>query len=132
MSVNLQCANRVIIAESWWNSSLECQAIGRVHRALQPKVCYAVKIMARDCIDLYVHKMQWKKYQQIKRVVKGWNPRVGLPDDIDIKVGKSNSWDWVGAFGPIERHNGHLRVRSPSDERTEEAPNHDESAEDDD
>ncbi|KAK2594757.1 hypothetical protein QQS21_007504 [Conoideocrella luteorostrata] len=46
-SLNLTFANRVIIVDPWWNISAEDQAVGRIHRIGQTKVCHAVRIFTK-------------------------------------------------------------------------------------
>ncbi|KAL2292700.1 hypothetical protein FJTKL_07793 [Diaporthe vaccinii] len=65
-ALNLQMANRVIIAEPWWNQSTEMQAICRVYRLGQRKEVYCLRLLADETIDSRMYKLQELKLSQIK------------------------------------------------------------------
>jgi len=49
--LNLNMANRVIIADMWWNSAVEQQAFCRVFRIGQQKETYFIRVMVENSID---------------------------------------------------------------------------------
>ncbi|KAK4099193.1 hypothetical protein N658DRAFT_487787 [Parathielavia hyrcaniae] len=68
-ALNLTCANRVILVDQWWNTALENQAFGRVHRIGQEKETYFVKIVVRDTIDEGLLQMQERKARMIAKAL---------------------------------------------------------------
>lgn len=63
-SLNLTPANRVIIADLWYNSSVEEQAFGRVNRIGQQKETHCVRFIAEGTIDEAMDELQQTKKQQ--------------------------------------------------------------------
>lgn len=63
-------ANRVIILEPWWNTSLEDQAFGRVYRHGQTKETHLVRIIAKDTIDYRIVTLQQQKIDIIERMLE--------------------------------------------------------------
>ncbi|KAF8864887.1 P-loop containing nucleoside triphosphate hydrolase protein [Acephala macrosclerotiorum] len=51
LGLNLAFANRVIIAEMWWNTCIDSQAFGRVFRLGQLEETYYVKASVNETID---------------------------------------------------------------------------------
>ncbi|KAK7928267.1 hypothetical protein PG985_005265 [Apiospora marii] len=64
-ALNLQCANRVIMVDPWWNESIENQAVGRVFRMGQTKDTYIRHIMVNDTVDRRIFDMQISKREDI-------------------------------------------------------------------
>ncbi|KXX77527.1 DNA repair protein rad8 [Madurella mycetomatis] len=64
VSLNLTCANRVILVDLWWNTALEEQAFGRVKRIGQEKRTHFVRIMARSTIDIRLRDLQERKKRE--------------------------------------------------------------------
>ncbi|GAO17961.1 hypothetical protein UVI_02056280 [Ustilaginoidea virens] len=64
-SLNITSANRVIIIDPWWNVTAEEQAIGRVHRTGQEKVCQVVRIRSLADMDEKLHDMQLAKSEEV-------------------------------------------------------------------
>ncbi|KAK3307445.1 P-loop containing nucleoside triphosphate hydrolase protein [Chaetomium strumarium] len=73
-ALNLACANRVIILDPWWNSALEQQAFGRVHRMGQQKETYLAKVIVRNSIDERLIKLQRKKLEAVNKAIKEHDP----------------------------------------------------------
>ncbi|KAH8900083.1 hypothetical protein GQ53DRAFT_595648, partial [Thozetella sp. PMI_491] len=68
-ALNLTCANRVILTDLWWNTAVERQAFGRVHRIGQKKETYFCKIVCRNTIDERLVDMQDEKDRFIARTL---------------------------------------------------------------
>ncbi|EJT77926.1 hypothetical protein GGTG_03029 [Gaeumannomyces tritici R3-111a-1] len=69
-ALNLTAANRVILVDLWWNSAVEQQAFGRVHRIGQTKETHFVKVVARNTIDERLLDMQNEKDVIIGRTMR--------------------------------------------------------------
>lgn len=67
--LNLTMANRVVIADPWFNRSVE-QAICRVARIGQTKDVHAVRFLARDTIDTRMQEMQENKMKKISNALQ--------------------------------------------------------------
>ncbi|KAI5916973.1 P-loop containing nucleoside triphosphate hydrolase protein [Camillea tinctor] len=68
--LNIECANRVISLDPWWNVCVEEQAFGRVWRHGQQKATYIVRIIARDTIDERMLQLQETKAIQCNEAIK--------------------------------------------------------------
>ncbi|KAL7948655.1 SNF2 family N-terminal domain-containing protein [Trichoderma barbatum] len=69
-SHNITIANRVIIADLWWNKAAEMQAIGRVVRMGQKKETYSVRIVTKHSMDDRVIEVQTVKEGTIARMLQ--------------------------------------------------------------
>lgn len=58
MGLNLTCANRVIFLDSWWNGSIEDQAVDRVHRIGQEKKVKVSRIVISNTIEQRILELQ--------------------------------------------------------------------------
>ncbi|PHH85929.1 hypothetical protein CDD83_10982 [Cordyceps sp. RAO-2017] len=79
-SLNLTEANRVILVDPWWNTTVEKQAFCRVLRMGQRKKSYLVRIMAYADIDTRISELQQSKDKEINRILQD-DDRV--PDELD-------------------------------------------------
>mmetsp|Transcript_49794 Transcript_49794/g.42004 ORF Transcript_49794/g.42004 Transcript_49794/m.42004 type:complete len:122 (+) Transcript_49794:2741-3106(+) len=61
VGLNLTNANNVILADMWWNPSVEDQAVDRTHRLGQEKEVNVYKLMVEDTIEFKILKLQEKK-----------------------------------------------------------------------
>eukprot|EP00009_Paramoeba_aestuarina_P012699 CAMPEP_0201539068 /NCGR_PEP_ID=MMETSP0161_2-20130828/69301_1 /ASSEMBLY_ACC=CAM_ASM_000251 /TAXON_ID=180227 /ORGANISM="Neoparamoeba aestuarina, Strain SoJaBio B1-5/56/2" /LENGTH=405 /DNA_ID=CAMNT_0047946229 /DNA_START=227 /DNA_END=1440 /DNA_ORIENTATION=- len=59
--LNLQVANNVIICDTWWNPSVENQAIQRAYRIGQTKPVLATRFICRNTIEERMIELQHKK-----------------------------------------------------------------------
>jgi hypothetical protein len=73
-ALNLACANRVIVLDPWWNSAVEQQAFGRVHRMGQQKETYLAKVIVRNSVDERLVKLQQKKLEAVGKAIKEHDP----------------------------------------------------------
>ncbi|KAG5929122.1 hypothetical protein E4U42_007026 [Claviceps africana] len=64
-SLNLACANRIIIIDPWWNVTAEQQAIGRAHRLGQNKECHVVRVWTDADMDEKMLSLQKIKSKEI-------------------------------------------------------------------
>ncbi|KAG6006694.1 hypothetical protein E4U21_006769 [Claviceps maximensis] len=64
-SLNLACANRIIIIDPWWNVTAEQQAIGRAHRIKQEKECHVVRVWTDSDTDTKIMGLQKVKSEEI-------------------------------------------------------------------
>ncbi|KAH6855854.1 P-loop containing nucleoside triphosphate hydrolase protein [Chaetomium sp. MPI-CAGE-AT-0009] len=69
-ALNLNFANRVIFVDQWWNTAMETQAFGRVHRIGQQKETYFAKIVVQDSVDQRLVDMQEEKSKRISGLLK--------------------------------------------------------------
>ncbi|AEO70728.1 uncharacterized protein THITE_2024021, partial [Thermothielavioides terrestris NRRL 8126] len=69
-ALNLAFANRVISVDQWWNTAMETQAFGRVHRIGQRKETHFVKVVVKDSIDQALLSMQESKDREIARALQ--------------------------------------------------------------
>lgn len=63
-SLNLTSANRVIIGDLWFNSSVEEQAFGRVNRIGQRKETHCVRFLGEGTVDQSMDELQQTKKKQ--------------------------------------------------------------------
>jgi len=61
VGLNLTNANNVILADLWWNPSVEDQAVDRTHRLGQEKDVNVYKLIVEDSIEGKILKLQDKK-----------------------------------------------------------------------
>jgi hypothetical protein len=69
-ALNLECANRVIVLDVWWNVALEEQAFGRVWRMGQKKETHFGRVMVRNTIDKRLSDLQISKLTTIRQAIK--------------------------------------------------------------
>jgi len=61
VGLNLNFCSNVILADLWWNPSIEEQAIDRCHRMGQDKPVNVYKMIVLDSIEEKIVKLQEKK-----------------------------------------------------------------------
>ena len=61
LGLNLTAADYVYIADPWWNSAIETQAIDRTHRIGQANPVFAYRLVARDTIEEKMLQLQETK-----------------------------------------------------------------------
>ena len=69
-SLNLTAANRVIIVDPWWNTTVEKQAYSRVLRLGQEKPTHLVRIMACASVDNRISTLQVSKDEEIDHALQ--------------------------------------------------------------
>ncbi|KAG8410021.1 hypothetical protein J3458_019092 [Metarhizium acridum] len=69
-SLNITCANRVIIIDPWWNVTSELQAAGRTSRIGQTKHCYVVRIFTSAATDARVAELQNSKSEEVDHALQ--------------------------------------------------------------
>lgn len=68
--MNLTCANRVILADPWWNVAIEAQAWGRVFRIGQRKKTYFKIVLMKGTIDVRIADLQDAKIKKIQEMME--------------------------------------------------------------
>ncbi|KAK3374367.1 P-loop containing nucleoside triphosphate hydrolase protein [Lasiosphaeria ovina] len=91
VALNLECANRVILLDLYWNHTTEQQAFGRVFRMGQKKETYFARIMAENTIDERLYKLQCEKMEMIGKTILDFDPSTITLTDEDI----------IGLFGRV-------------------------------
>jgi len=71
VGLNLVNANNVILADMWWNPSVEDQAVDRTHRLGQEKEVNIYKIIVENTIESDILKLQDKKRDLRDNVIDG-------------------------------------------------------------
>jgi hypothetical protein len=94
-ALNLICANRVFIIDLWWNSAMEQQAFGRVHRMGQTKETHFARIMAKNTIDERLAALQIQKLRMINQTIK----------EFDSSKIKLTADEVLGLFGKVVADN---------------------------
>lgn len=61
VGINLTSANHVILLDTWWNSSLEKQAIDRLYRIGQTKEVHVYHVSIQDSIERWINFKQTQK-----------------------------------------------------------------------
>ncbi|KAK4235222.1 hypothetical protein C8A03DRAFT_18001 [Achaetomium macrosporum] len=69
-ALNLSFANRVISVDQWWNTAMESQAFGRVHRIGQQKETHFVRIVAKNTVDGRMLAMAHEKEKMAARALQ--------------------------------------------------------------
>ncbi|KID75549.1 SNF2 family domain-containing protein, partial [Metarhizium brunneum ARSEF 3297] len=69
-SLNITCANRIIIIDPWWNVTSELQAAGRTSRIGQTKKCYVVRIFTSAATDARVAELQKSKSEEVDHALQ--------------------------------------------------------------
>ncbi|EKJ67534.1 hypothetical protein FPSE_12295 [Fusarium pseudograminearum CS3096] len=84
--LNLQVANLVIIDDIWFNTTVEQQAFGRVHRIGQKKETRLVRILARGTIDERLIMLQDAKAEIVRRVLQDDGHEPTFSDDLQLRM----------------------------------------------
>jgi len=61
VGLNLTCANNVVLADLWWNPSVEDQAVDRTHRLGQKNKVNVYKLVVQESVEQEIVKLQEKK-----------------------------------------------------------------------
>lgn len=61
VALNLTEASRVYMMDSWWNPSVEYQAMDRIHRLGQKRPVEVIKLVVQDSIESKIVQLQEKK-----------------------------------------------------------------------
>ena len=56
--LNITEANHVVMVDSWWNPTVEDQAVDRSHRIGQKKPVTVVRFVAEDSVELKILDLQ--------------------------------------------------------------------------
>lgn len=105
-SLNLTSANRVIIGDLWFNSSVEEQAFGRVNRIGQQKETHCVRFLGEGTVDQSMDELQQAKKQQQSAIAeleagKGLTAKT-LKRLLDDQVKKEGNGDGTDADSDSE------------------------------
>ncbi|KFY43882.1 hypothetical protein V495_03733 [Pseudogymnoascus sp. VKM F-4514 (FW-929)] len=65
VGLNLNCANRCITIDPWWNHSVEQQAFGRIFRIGQSKETHVARFVVANTVDMRILDMQKEKMSEI-------------------------------------------------------------------
>ncbi|KAI8899813.1 SNF2 family N-terminal domain-containing protein [Globomyces pollinis-pini] len=65
VGLNLTIASRVFLLDPWWNSSVENQAIDRVHRIGQTKSVFVTRYIMKDSVEEKMLAIQERKSQLV-------------------------------------------------------------------
>ncbi|KFY84973.1 hypothetical protein V500_08836 [Pseudogymnoascus sp. VKM F-4518 (FW-2643)] len=65
VGLNLNCANRCITIDPWWNHSVEQQAFGRIFRIGQLKETHVARFVVKNTVDMRILDMQKEKMNEI-------------------------------------------------------------------
>ncbi|KAK4686807.1 DNA repair protein RAD16, partial [Tremellales sp. Uapishka_1] len=79
VALNLTEASRVFMMDSWWNPSVEYQAMDRIHRLGQKRPVTVVKLVIEDSIEDQIVQLQHKKLAMTE---------AALSTDPDAALGK--------------------------------------------
>lgn len=82
VGLNLTAANKIWLLDFWWNSSIENQAIDRIHRLGQTKAVSVFRYLVKDSIENRILLIQKRKDMLIRHALK---------QDQDEKGGKGKS-----------------------------------------
>ncbi|TLS27138.1 hypothetical protein PpBr36_04611 [Pyricularia pennisetigena] len=126
-ALNLTAANRVILVDLWWNTAVERQAFGRVHRIGQTKDTYYVKIVTRKTIDERLLDMQGEKDARISETLQDGERKAKPLTYADIRYLIAGDDDDNNL--KIDRHrdrNDDATVGGNSDQREEDISSDDE------
>ncbi|KAJ1917488.1 hypothetical protein H4219_003170 [Mycoemilia scoparia] len=77
VGLNLTRANRVIMADLWWNPAIEMQAVDRVRRIGQTKPVTIYRLAAKNTIDDRILDVQKTKQSIISSVIGSENDLLG-------------------------------------------------------
>ncbi|MDZ4829392.1 MAG: DEAD/DEAH box helicase [Phycisphaerae bacterium] len=71
VGLNLQCAERVILLDPWWNPAVEAQAIDRAHRIGQTRTVHAIRLVSAGTIEDRVIELQQQNRDLADAIVSG-------------------------------------------------------------
>lgn len=64
--INLTAANKVILLDSWWNGSVEDQAVDRIFRLGQTREVSIVRFMIRGSVEVLSHHSSKERVAEIQ------------------------------------------------------------------
>lgn len=71
VGLNLQCAERVVLLDPWWNPAVEAQAIDRTHRIGQTRSVHAIRLVSAGTVEDRVLDLQARKRSLADAIVGG-------------------------------------------------------------
>ncbi|GEM_PF-1189356 len=71
VGLNLQCAERVVLLDPWWNPAVEAQAIDRTHRIGQTRSVHAIRLVSAGTVEDRVLELQSRKRALADAIVSG-------------------------------------------------------------
>ncbi len=71
VGLNLIGANRLVLIDSDWNPSTDLQAMARIHRDGQKKVCYIYRLLLSGTMDEKIYQRQISKLGLTDSLIKG-------------------------------------------------------------
>jgi SNF2 family DNA or RNA helicase len=86
--VNIECANHVIIADTWWNFVITDQSESRVMRPSQKKSVFIVKIIIRNTVE----ELMWT-VSECKRKISGQVMKEEITPNLVRKITTLNAVD---------------------------------------
>jgi len=86
VGLNLTAADYVYVADPWWNSAIENQAIDRTHRIGQDRPVFAYRLIARNTIEEKVMQLQERKNALVDAILNDNNPNIEklTTDDVEF------------------------------------------------
>lgn len=89
VGLNLTAADTVFIAEPWWNSSAQEQAIGRLHRIGQKSVVHSFSVITAGSIEEKILQLQQQKTALVEALISSDSStsKVLTEEDIDFILG---------------------------------------------
>jgi hypothetical protein len=108
--LNLQIANLVIIDDIWFNTTVEQQAFGRVHRIGQKKETKLVRILARGTIDERLVMLQDAKAEIVRRVLQDDGHEPTFSNDLQLRM-LLTAKDKESMIKDMEKESGKRRGR---------------------
>jgi SNF2 family DNA or RNA helicase len=96
--LNITDANVVILLSSWYNRSLDNQAIARAHRIGQTKPVYVYKLAVNDTIDQRINAIAERKEAEIQALLNGQSGNADAETAIDAKQTKLTSDEYNFLF----------------------------------
>ncbi|KAJ9117221.1 hypothetical protein QFC20_000365 [Naganishia adeliensis] len=92
VALNLTEASRVYMMDSWWNPSVEYQAMDRIHRLGQKRPVEVIKLVVQDSIESKIVQLQEKKLAMTE---------AALSTDPDSALGKLTPEDVRHITSPL-------------------------------
>ncbi|WFC98467.1 DNA helicase rad5 [Malassezia yamatoensis] len=83
VGLNLTAANHVWLMDCWWNSSIEDQAVDRIHRVGQTKTVYVHRLLVEDTIEDRILTIQRRKKALVNHALAPSAAREGPSDALE-------------------------------------------------
>ncbi len=84
MGLNLTAATKIWLLDFWWNSSIEHQAIDRIHRLGQTKPVNVYRYLVKDSIENRILQIQKRKDSLIHHALNKDPKQTDTVGDLDI------------------------------------------------